>query len=293
MRKKRFQKIYVEITNICNLKCSFCPDGKRKKESMCLEDFEYIAKQICGYTNLLALHVKGEPFVNQNIKDILAICEKYNLRVNITTNATLLKENLNTILQSKSLRQLNLSLHSITKNENTEKYNFESYIDEVLEISKKILEKTNIIISYRLWNLENLQKNDENFNILDKLEKNFKTDNLKEKAKTEKFIKLSENAFLNQDFEFAWPNINGKFISEEGKCWGLRNQVAILVNGDVVPCCLDQDGEIKLGNIFDESFENIINCELSKNIIKGFENHKIIHNLCKRCEYRTKFNNIK
>lgn len=289
MKEKRFKKIYVEITNICNLKCSFCPDGKRKKESICVEDFEYIAKQICEYTNLIALHVKGEPLIHPNLKEILQICEKYNLKVNITTNATLLKENLDILLDSKAVRQLNLSLHSITKNENTEKYNFEDYIETVLKISKIILKNSEIIISYRLWNLENLQENDENSKILEKLEEVFEFKNLKEIAKKEKFVKLSENAFLNQDFEFTWPNIDGEIISEVGKCWGLRNQVAILVNGDVVPCCLDQDGEINLGNIFNQNFNTIINSELSKKIVQGFENNKLIHNLCKKCGFRTKF----
>lgn len=293
MKEKRFKKIYVEITNICNLKCSFCPDGKRKKESMCVEDFEYIAKQICEYTNLIALHVKGEPLIHPNLKEILQICEKYNLKVNITTNATLLEKNLEIIMNSKAVRQLNLSLHSVTKNENTNQYNFEKYVEDVIKLSKIILEKTNIIISYRLWNLENLQENDENIQILKYLEEAFKITNLKEIAKKEKFVKLSENAFLNQDFEFTWPNIDGEIISEVGKCWGLRNQIAILVNGDVVPCCLDQDGEIKLGNIFDESFFSIINSELSREIIQGFENNKITHNLCKRCGYRTKFEKSK
>lgn len=289
MKEKRFKKIYVEITDICNLKCSFCPDGKRKKESICVEDFEYIAKQICEYTNLIALHVKGEPLIHPNLKEILQICEKYNLKVNITTNATLLKENLDILLDSKAVRQLNLSLHSITKNENTEKYNFEDYIETVLKISKIILKNSEIIISYRLWNLENLQENDENSKILEKLEEVFEFKNLKEIAKKEKFVKLSENAFLNQDFEFTWPNIDGEIISEVGKCWGLRNQVAILVNGDVVPCCLDQDGEINLGNIFNQNFNTIINSELSKKIVQGFENNKLIHNLCKKCGFRTKF----
>ena len=289
MKEKRFKKIYVEITDICNLKCSFCPDGKRKKESICVEDFEYIAKQICEYTNLRALQVKAERLIHPNLKEILQICEKYNLKVNITTNATLLKENLDILLDSKAVRQLNLSLHSITKNENTEKYNFEDYIETILKISKIILKNSEIIISYRILNLENLQENDENSKILEKLEEVFEFKNLKEIAKKEKFVKLSENAFLNQDFEFTWPNIDGEIISEVGKCWGLRNQVAILVNGDVVPCCLDQDGEINLGNIFNQNFNTIINSELSKKIVQGFENNKLIHNLCKKCGFRTKF----
>ena len=289
MEKKRFKKIYVEITNSCNLKCSFCPEGKRVKEFISVDKFENIINQIKSYTNLIALHVKGEPLLHPKLEELLNICEDNNVLVNITTNATLLEKNKDILFKSKAVRQLNLSLHSITKNENTDTYNFETYINNVLEISKEILEKTNIIISYRLWNLENIKENSENLHILDCLESAFSVENLVEKAKENSFVKLSENAFLNQDLEFVWPSMENEIISEEGTCWGLRNQVAILVNGDVVPCCLDGEGIIKLGNIFEENFENIINSEYSKEFIKAFEENKVIHQLCKRCGFRGKF----
>lgn len=289
MEKKRFKKIYVEITNSCNLKCSFCPDGKREKEFMSVEKFEHVINQIREYTNLIALHVKGEPLLHPNLKEILKVCKENEMLVNITTNATLLEKNLDTIIESGAVRQLNLSLHSITKNENTDKYNFETYIKSVLNSSKEILEKTEIIISYRLWNLENIEKNSENYHILNALESAFNVENLKEIAKKVKFVKLAENAFLNQDLEFVWPSLENEIISEIGSCWGLRNQAAILVNGDVVPCCLDGDGKILLGNIFKSDFSDIINSEYSKEFIKNFEENKIIHNLCKRCGFRGKF----
>ena len=181
-------------------------------------------------------------------------------------------------------------MHSITKNENTDLYNFENYINSVLNASKEILEKSNTIISFRLWNLENIEENSENYKILNSLGSVFSVENLKEIAKKEKFVKLSENAFLNQDLEFTWPSLENEIISEEGTCWGLRNQIAILANGDVVPCCLDGDGEIKLGNIFEENFESIINSDYSKEFIKAFEENRVIHNLCKRCGFRSKFN---
>ena len=124
MEKKRFKKIYIEITNSCNLKCSFCPEGKRIKEFISVENFEIIINQIKPYTNLIALHVKGEPLLHPKLKEILDICEKENILVNITTNATLLEKNKDILISSKAVRQLNLSLHSITKNENTDTYNF-------------------------------------------------------------------------------------------------------------------------------------------------------------------------
>ena len=290
MEKKRFKKIYVEITNCCNLKCSFCPEGKRAKEFMTIEKFEHIIKEVKEYTNLIALHVKGEPLFHPNLKEILEICKKNNILVNITTNATLLEKNKEMIIESGAVRQFNLSLHSITKNENTDLFESENYINSVLKTSKEILEKSNIIISFRLWNLENIEENSDNYKILNSLGSVFSVENLKEIAKKEKFVKLAENAFLNQDLEFIWPSLENKIISEEGTCWGLRNQVAILVNGDVVPCCLDGDGEIKLGNIFEESFEKIINSDYSKEFIKAFEENRVIHNLCKRCGFRSKFN---
>lgn len=290
MEKKRFKKIYVEITNSCNLKCSFCPEGKREKEFISVENFKHIIKEIKEYTNLVALHVKGEPLLHPNLNEILEVCKENKMLVNITTNATLLEKNLNTIIESNAVRQLNLSLHSITKNENTDRYNFENYIKSVLNSSKEILEKTNIIISYRLWNLEDIAENSENYHILNALESAFSVENLNEIAKKEKFVKLAENAFLNQDLEFVWPNLENKIISETGTCWGLRNQAAILVNGDVVPCCLDGDGEIRLGNIFEQSFETIINSNYSREFVKAFEENRIVHNLCKRCGFRGKFN---
>ena len=289
MEKKRFKKIYVEITNSCNLKCSFCPEGKRAKEFMTVEKFEHIISEVKEYTNLVALHVKGEPLLHPELKEILEICNKNNILVNITTNATLLEKNKDIIIESNAVRQLNLSLHSITKNENTKSYNFENYINSVLKVSKEILEKTNIIISYRLWNLENIEENGENYRILKELENEFKINDLVNVAKKESFVKLAENAFLNQDLEFVWPSMDSNVISECGTCWGLRNQVAILVNGDVVPCCLDENGEINLGNIYKSTFEEILDNNLTKKLIKGFEENKIIHNLCKRCGFRSKF----
>ena len=289
MEKKRFKKIYVEITNSCNLKCSFCPENKREKLFMRLNEFENIIKQIKDYTNLIALHVKGEPLLHPDLEKILKICEENDILVNITTNATLLEKNVDMLIASKAVRQLNLSLHSINKNENTDIYNFEQYIQSVFNATRKILKESKIIISYRLWNLENIEENGENYRILKELENEFKINDLVNVAKKESFVKLAENAFLNQDLEFVWPSMDSNVISECGTCWGLRNQVAILVNGDVVPCCLDENGEINLGNIHKSTFEEILDTNLAKKIIKGFEENKIIHNLCKRCGFRSKF----
>ena len=284
-----FKKIYIEITNCCNLKCKFCPDTNRAKEFMSTEKFEEVIKKVHNYTNLVLLHVKGEPLLHKGLKDILNILEKYNLKANITTNGTLIKDKLEIIKNSKAVRQINCSIHSITQNEIKNK----QYLEDIFESIEQL---KNIIISYRLWNLKNIEENVINTNIIKEIESYYKIQNLKQKLQQNEFLKLKDNIFINQDIEFTWPNINKEKIIEKGRCLALKDQIAILVDGTVVPCCLDNDGDIPLGNIFEETMEEILNKPESKKIKRNFENSIITCELCKTCGFlknlENKRNNI-
>ena len=273
-----FKKIYIEITNICNLKCNFCPYTKRTKETMSVEGFEKIIKKIHKYTQLVCLHVKGEPLLHNNLKGILNILEKYNLKANITTNGTLIKQQIETLRNSNSVRQINISIHSIMQNENINK----QYLQDIFESVEKL---DNTIISYRLWNLETLKENDVNNQIIQELEKQYNIPNLKQKLTEKDFYKIKDNIFINQDTEFTWPNLNGLVIIEKGKCLALKEQIAILADGTVVPCCLDNNGDISLGNIFEETLEEILKKPKVVMIKRNFENKIITCELCKTCGF--------
>lgn len=273
-----FKKIYIEITNVCNLNCKFCPETKRKKEFMNSQKFEEIIKKIHKHTKLVALHVKGEPLLHRELEDILTILEKYNLQANITTNGTLIKKNLELIKNSKVVRQINFSIHSIMQNKNIDK----QYLNNIFESEGQL---KNVIISYRLWNLKTLKENDINSQIIKEIENYYGIQNLKQQLMENEFIKLKENVFINQDIEFAWPDINKKEIIQKGRCLGLKEQIAILVDGTVVPCCLDNNGDIPLGNIFKEDLEDILNKSKAITIKKNFENSIITCNLCKTCGF--------
>lgn len=289
MKKKQFGKIYIEITNVCNLQCAFCMPTTRKPEFMKVEDFDRILQKIQPYTDRIYLHIKGEPLLHPQLKEILACAMEKQMDVTITTNATLLQQNLSTILQSTCIKQMNLSLHSIEQNQEVKKKEAE-YLEEVIGSVRQIQKYTNILISYRLWNLEAYENNMHNKMLLDTLAKEYDIYNLYEMAKERKWVKLAPNVYLNQDIEFVWPSLEGKTILEAGKCFGLRNQIGILVNGDVVPCCLDQNGAMALGNIKHQTVEEIINSERAKKIKQGFEAHKLVEPLCKTCGFITRFN---
>lgn len=285
---KKFDKIYVEITNICNLKCQFCIDTKRKKEFMNIEDFKVVIKKIKKYTNLIMLHIKGEPLMHPELKEILDVCFANGILVNITTNATLLEEKFDILAKSQAVRQLNISMHSISQNNLSIKESTEKIINQIKNIQEI---NENIIVSYRLWNIDDIKENDVNIEILNLIGKEYNISDILSRSKKEKFIKLEKNTYLNQDIEFKWPNMESEKISENGKCYGLKKQLGILVNGDIVPCCLDQNGDIKLGNIFKSDLEEILNSKKSQDIINGFNNNILIEELCKRCGFiKTRIN---
>lgn len=284
--KKRFQKIYIEITNRCNLNCAFCPKSIRKYEDMKPENFEYILKQVKEYTNLIYLHVKGEPLMHKDLKQIFDICDKYNIMVNLTTNGTMLKNGLDILMNFKGLRQVNVSIHSAVEN-NKNDMEVAKYINEVCQCVDIL--KKNTIISYRLWNVNRIQENQHNKVALDLLAEKYNIPMLYKLARENNYIELEKNIFLNQDIEFKWPNINEKIICTEGTCLGLKKQLAILSNGDVVPCCLDENANILLGNIFETDLGSIINCDKAIRIIEGFNNNKLCEKLCQTCGFIKRF----
>ena len=285
---KLFSRIYIEITNSCNFNCSFCRKSNREIRFMVKDEFEKIVNEVNEYTDLIMLHIKGEPLMHPELKHILNSAKMAKLKVNITTNGSLLGKNIEA-LKSDSVRQLNISLHSINKDE-INNINFDEYISNIFN-SVKILRENNpnIYISYRLWNLKDISENSENYNIIEALEKEYKIEDLKTLAKENNFVELTSKVFLNQDIEFVWPSMDDDIVSDTGRCLGLKEQIGILSDGRVVPCCLDQDGNVTLGNIFKDSLKNILESDYAKEITNGFYSNKIIPELCKRCTYRLKF----
>jgi len=133
--------------------------------------------------------------------------------------------------------------------------------------------------------LKTIEENDINNEIIKEIENHYKIENLKENLSKNEFLKIKENVFINQDIEFTWPDIKKENIIEQGKCLALKEQIAILVDGTVVPCCLDNNGDIPLGNILEETMEDILNKNKTNEIKRNFENQIITCNLCKTCGF--------
>ena len=259
---------------------------------MNIETFSKILDQIKEHTNYIYFHVKGEPLLHPELEKFLEISDEKGFKVNITTNGTLIHKVKDKLLMKPALRQVNFSLHSLEGNEGFQKKG--DYIDHILAFTKEATEKSEVLISLRLWNLEennmvNLERK-RNLELLESIEKEFKLPyKIQEKVVPGRGIKIADRIYLNQDYQFQWPDLNENEDDGIGFCYGLRNQVAILVDGTVVPCCLDGEGVINLGNIKTTHFSKIIESERASNIVDGFSKREAVEELCRKCGYRKRF----
>jgi len=288
---RTFKKVYIEITSVCNLACSFCPPTARAKGLIKVEQFNKILDEIRPHTRYIYLHVKGEPLLHPRIDQLLDAAHAKGFKVNITTNGTLIKKNREKILGKPALRQINFSLHSFDGHEGSE--NREKYLEDILDFVRASREY-NTIISYRLWNLQKDHISDiaarRNRETLEILENEYNLDyRIEEKVQPGKGVKIAHNVYLNQDHEFKWPSLLEPEDEGKGFCHALRSQAAILVDGTVVPCCLDGEGVINLGNVHEKSFTDIVEGERANNIVDGFSRREAVEELCRKCGYRQKF----
>lgn len=279
MKMKRFAKVYVEISNICNLKCSFCPGTTRQPKRMSIDEFKTILAKIKDYTDYIYFHLLGEPLVHPELEEFLKIAEEMNFKVIITTNGTLIEKCKDILLKSNSHYKTVISLHSFEANDN--KVSFEKYLDDCFTYAKDAENKKIVVL--RLWN--NGGKDSMNDEVLNFLEKYFPKPWTQERNGT----RIGEKIYLQFGDKFDWPTLENDNINENVFCYGLRDQIGILADGTVVPCCLDSNGDIDLGNIFDNDLKDILNSEKAQNIFNGFSNRNACEELCKRCSFVRKF----
>jgi len=288
---KTFKKVYIEITSICNLACSFCPQTSRQATFIKQDTFSNILDQIKPHTNHIYLHVKGEPLLHPKIDELLDISHEKGFKVNLTTNGTLIHKAKHKLLGKPALRQMNFSLHSFDGHEGST--NREGYLSEILSFVREVVEHK-VLISFRLWNLTqdnmtNVQRQ-RNRETLEILEKEFNLDyKIEEKVVPGSGVKIADYVYLNQDHEFQWPSLHAPEDDGKGFCHALRSHAAILVDGTVVPCCLDGEGVINLGNVQQTPFSEIVESERANNLYFGFSRREAVEELCRKCGYRKKF----
>ena len=280
----RFAKAYVEITNICNLSCAFCPKTKRAPRQMTPAEFELLAARLRPYTDFLYFHVMGEPLLHPQLDALLSLAAARGFRVILTTNGTLLPQRVALLCTSEAVHKVNISLHSFEANSGVD---MERYLRGCLDFAERAA-AAGKLINLRLWNLDGSAApglHEKNDTVLHQIRAHFPQPWTDARGG----MKLAQRVYLSYGERFDWPSLAAADYGERRFCYGLKDQLGVLVDGTVIPCCLDSEGSIALGNLFSQDLDEILSSERAKAILEGFRQNRAVESLCRRCQYSTRF----
>ena len=276
---KRFQKVYLEISNVCNLRCRFCPGTKRMPKVMTEAEFSALLPKLRPWADYLYFHLMGEPLCHPLLGSFLQLAADAGFKVILTTNGTLLQKQQSILLNSPGLHKVNISLHAFEANDLS--VPFSEYLRQCLAFGQAA--EGNKLVVYRLWNQGG--EDSQNNIILDALHEAFPG----EWVAGPRGTRIGQRIFLEYGDKFDWPDLGAEDGGEKVFCYGLRDQIGVLCDGTVVPCCLDHDGDLALGNLFEQSLEDILESPRAKAIYEGFRNKKAAEELCRKCGYARRF----
>ncbi len=278
MINKKYSRVYVEITNICNRNCSFCPGTTREKRRMTVEEFKIIADSLVGITDYLYFHVMGEPLTHPDLPVMIAYATSRGFKCAITTNGTLLDKRADELLSS-GVYKVNLSVHSF---EDGDDASHAGYIDSLCRFADKA-SGAGVLTVLRLWNKgHDGGMNDKTLDLIkSRLDGEWKWGS--------RGARIRHKLHLEYGDRFDWPDMSADYIGDEVFCYGLRDHFGILCDGRVIPCCLDREGVITLGNAFETPISDILSSDRAVAILRGFDRRCAVEELCKRCGYATRF----
>jgi radical SAM protein with 4Fe4S-binding SPASM domain len=287
-RALRFQRVYVEITNICNLRCEFCAGTARPPASMEPAFFGRVLKQITPLTDQICLHVLGEPLLHPRFEAMMDLCLASGLAVNLTTNATLLPDKVELLLRAKSLRQINFSMQSLRRGDGLDA----ATLAAILEFSRQAASlRPDLYINFRLWTLDKLHSpahSDFNAAVHKSIAAGLGCE-VPAPPPGRKSVRLKGRIYLHQDTLFAWPGDLTTQPRDKGFCHALSTHCAILADGTVCPCCLDANGRLALGNLHDAPLAKILDSPRARAMAAGFAAGKLIEEVCRHCTYCRRF----
>lgn len=275
----KLKKAYLEITNVCNLNCAFCPGTRREKRFMSTDEFAVLAQKLRPYTDHLYLHLMGEPLVHDALPAMLGMADALGFRVVITTNGTLLGERGGALLASPAVHKVNISLQSFEANEGGM---LESYVNQCADFASAAGRGGKLCV-LRLWNQNGLDGLNAEIERL--LRQHFPAPWRESRGS----FALADRVWLEPGKKFDWPDMSAADGGERLFCYGLRDQIGVLCDGTVVPCCLDHEGDLALGNLFESTLDEIMSGERARRIYDGFSRRHAAEELCRRCGYARRF----
>lgn len=261
---------------------------------MGLDLFRDIIKQVAPLTDLVCFHLMGEPLAHPDFAQMVEICAEHQVKIFLVSNAILLKPEKFATLLNPAFYQINFSLHSFF--DNFPGKDPSRYLQRIFAFTELAMaERPELFINYRLWNLhEPTAHAESNKAMLSRICSYFAVPEPNSiDVRQQKNVKLKNRLYLHFDTEFTWPGLNQPILGKHGQCYGLSSHFGILVDGTVVPCCLDKEAAISLGNVKEVSIAQVLASSRARALLQGFKNHQLVEDLCRRCQYIERFQQSK
>jgi hypothetical protein len=285
-----YRRVNLEITNVCNLRCPFCAVSSRPPQQMSVAAFAGLAGQLAGLTDEIVLHVLGEPLTHPHLDGILSTASAARLPVHVVTNGVLLDAGHGTLLAHAVVRQVSVSLQSAA--ECLPRARLGAYMDELLAwCDRALADRPEMYVNLRLWHATGPRTGIQDPWLGERLSRHFERDlaALTVDVRRRKNVPLRGRQYLHFDTRFVWPRLDLPEGDEAGTCYGLSGHFGILADGTVVPCCLDVEGVIALGNALTTPLAAILDGERARRIRAGFAAGRRSEALCRRCTFVERF----
>lgn len=282
-----YARVYVEITNICNRACSFCPGTTRPLRRMTLSEFGTVTDRLQGVTEYLYYHVMGEPLTHPDLPAFIRLAGEKGFRSAVTTNGTLLPRRGRELIDA-GVYKVNISVHSFEDGEDAAAHG--AYLDGILDFADEA-SRNGVLTVLRLWNLDGHGEalGGNNARTLDYLRARFPDGGATPWKYSNRGVRLRDKLHLEYGDRFAWPDMEAEDRGDGVFCYGLKDHFAILCDGSVVPCCLDREGAITLGNVFEAPVEDMLASPRAQAMREGFQRRRATEELCRRCGYARRF----
>lgn len=246
---------------------------------MTVEEFRSVAEQLSRVTRFVYYHVMGEPLTHPLIGEFIGIATKLDLKSVVTTNGTLLDSRGDELIAA-GVYKVNISVHSFEGESGEE---CERYVSDCLDFADKA-SCAGVLCVLRLWN--NGHDGGRNEDILRIMRQRFPDGEWKADARG---ARIRHKLHFEYGDRFEWPDMSAEDGGTHVFCYALRDHFSVLCDGTVIPCCLDHDGDIALGNIFEENIEDILSSERAEKILRGFDCRTATEELCRKCGYARRF----
>lgn len=276
-----FGRAYIEITNRCNRNCTFCPGTRRPLRDMTISAFELLLPELKKNVRMIFLHLMGEPLLHPGLQDMLDCCAEFKMPVNITTNGTLIAPEMEAILLHPSIRQINISFHALESDET-------DILNRIFKFTRlALLKRPQLYVNYRFWNSG---ADHQNHLLFEKIAAAFQVDSTRLTPQTGKrSAVISGRLYIHGADRFEWPVHSSADSDGQGYCLGMIDQLGVLADGTLVPCCLDSDGNVPLGNVFQTPLSELLMTRAVRDIQNGFRCGEVRHPFCRSCSYRRRF----